>query len=73
MSTARTASPPASRRRRLAAGLAALLVGVTACGGGDDDGPSGLGRACRNVERLLEAVSVGDRDLANDELDRLTD
>ena len=72
MSTARTASPPASRRRRLAAGLAALLVGVTSCGGGDD-GPSGLGRACRNVERLLEAVSVGDRDLANDELDRLTD
>jgi len=75
MSTARTrtAAPPASRRRRLAAALAALLVGVTACGGGDDDGPSGLGRACRNVERLLEAVSVGDRDLANDELDRLTD
>jgi len=66
----RTAAPPASRR--LAAALAALLVGVTSCGGGDD-GPSGLGRACRNVERLLEAVSVGDRDLANDELDRLTD
>lgn len=48
-------------------------VALAACVFGGDSESFSSGRACRNVERLIEAVQAGDSSTAGEELDRLTD
>ncbi len=64
----------ASLRCRLAGIATATAMAVLAgCGAGDEGDSFSSGRACRNVERLIEAVQAGDQSTAAQELERLTD
>lgn len=60
-------------RRRIAEITMTSVVLLAACGSGGGGDSFSSGRACRNVERLIEAVQAGDPSTAGQELDRLTD
>ncbi|MEJ7724750.1 MAG: hypothetical protein WKF64_10635, partial [Ilumatobacteraceae bacterium] len=60
-------------RHRIAGITISSMVVLAACGPGGDDSSFSSGRACRNVERLIEAVQADDPSQAGQELDRLTD
>ncbi|MGI9028916.1 MAG: hypothetical protein ACR2HP_02870 [Ilumatobacteraceae bacterium] len=63
----------AAVRHRIAGVAITSTVALGACGQGGEGDSFSAGRACRNVERLIEAVQANDLRMADQELDRLTD
>lgn len=63
----------AAARRRIAGITITSMVVLASCGQDGDGDSFSSGRACRNVERLIQAVQADDPGTAGQELDRLTD